>query len=68
MKIPAACMALLALCALVGGCEKRESTRAAQPPAAAGDKTADSSRGEARCPSGVSGFHESVRRRHLELL
>ena len=68
MKTPSACMALLALCALVGGCAESESTQTKQPPEAARDKTHEASSDPSHCPTGVSGFHESVRRRHLELL
>ena len=65
MKTLPACAALLALAGPVGGCQRHEPTRPAQPTVRQESGT-DSGCAQARS-AGPVGFAESLRRRHMDL-
>jgi hypothetical protein len=67
MKILSICVAVLALNALISGCQKREPTRPAQPTVMDAKKPPPSSAAQPHRNTGIAGFGESVRKRHFDL-
>ena len=67
MKVLAICVAVLALNALVSGCQKREPTRPAQPTVSDTKGPPRSSAAPPHCNAGIAGFGEAVRKRHFDL-
>jgi hypothetical protein len=67
MKVLSICVAVLALNALVSGCQRREPTRPAQPTVSNTKEPPRSSAAPPHCNRGIAGFGEAVRKRHFDL-
>jgi hypothetical protein len=61
------CVVLIAVTDLLGGCQKREPTKPAQPTVAAARATPASAEARPRGGAKMSAIAESVRRRHFDL-
>jgi hypothetical protein len=67
MKVLSICVAVLVASVQIGGCQKREPTRPAQPTVENSKKGAPASVAEPYCNAAIARFAESVRKRHFDL-